>query len=109
MEIGLGKMPTHDPKAVPDRGLEPNAVEAPVGSLGDAHTRSDTGVGCGHYREKALDLIDVAHQIWSREHIASAHPDAHRFALAEVQLPLAPAWSQQDIALLYVAEWLPIV
>jgi hypothetical protein len=60
MEIGLGKIPTHDPKAVPDRGLEPNAVEAPVGSLGDAHNRSDTGVGCGHYREKALDLIDVA-------------------------------------------------
>ena len=58
----LIEMPANDPEAVPHRGLEALAVQAPVGSSWDAHEGHDPWVHVRHHGEQSLYFIDIGYQ-----------------------------------------------
>jgi hypothetical protein len=65
----LIEMPANDPEAVPHRGLEALAVQAPVGSSWDAHEGHDPWVHVRHHGEQSLYFIDIGYQFGSCEHV----------------------------------------
>jgi hypothetical protein len=72
LRLWLIEVPTDDPKAVPDRGLERGAIEPPVGSGGNGHEGPDPRVGRDHDPQEPLDVLDVCHELGSRQDVVPA-------------------------------------
>src|ERR1019366_738769 len=104
----LIEMPANDPEAVPHRGLEALAVQAPVGSSWDAHEGHDPWVHVRHHGEQSLYFIDIGYQFGSCEHVAPSQPEPHWTTVLEVQLPVAPAGGQQRAVLPHITDRLPV-
>jgi len=97
-------MPADDPEAVPHRGLEALAVQAPIGSSWDAHEGHDPWVHVRHHGEQSLYFIDIGYQFGSCEHVAPSQPQPHWTAVLEVQLPVASTGRQQRAVLPHITD-----
>src|SRR5215470_17363231 len=70
--FGWVEVPADDPESVPDGGVEPGAVEPPVGPFGDGDEPAGHRVGRGHDRQQAFDLLGIADGLWPGEHVFAA-------------------------------------
>src|SRR5262249_3913925 len=106
--FGFVKVPADDPESVLDGGVEPGAVEPPVGSFGDGDKPAGHRVGRGHDRQQPFDLVGIAHDLRPGEDVLAAQPDPLGPAVGQVELPVPPAGGQQHRAVANVTDRLPV-
>lgn len=105
--LGVIQVPADDSETVGHGVGESGSFKVAVISTRDRDEACGSGVGRRHDDEEAVNLVDIADQIWSCHDVVSLETDPFGPAWCKVELPTPAGRREQRILVPDIADRLP--
>src|SRR4029453_6836505 len=107
-ELTRTDVPSDDGEPVPESRVELGSIDLRT-RPDERHERCQPRIRRHHPAKQRLDLVRITNELGSSLHVASAQAHPDRLAVSEIELPSPSARSEQDAAVLHIADGLAIV